>query len=485
MLKLYLTTNQKNKAIFLVASFLFFFFLMTAAPAQAATSTVRGVAWAGDSYREVYMNCLDAVVGSRLDQEGNLYNFPEPRGFHFFADPCQAGMQHAVYIDENGNFSGQAWNPTVNFISFSGTATPPDNYSSTNAHCPHTCNASNNCWACLNETDQKVYGWARIDVSGEWIKLDNDLEPTSVSLQGCDLSASTFPGHGIPVGDFVGYAVADAGNTNFTGTISFNCESEAGGSACEERNYKVYIGNLTLGALTAPNWSYTQACNNALGAALKWCKRSGIQTAYEVMVSTSNTPDPSSAVCWSRKKISDYAFQYTLPNADLDCAPLNYGTNYYWWVRAYDENDEPTEWYQYNSNSATDTDGNPDGNPLTFTTFKHNFPNPFITWEPLTPVVGTTTLFSAINSQYYTTAQPSLPQSCAGNNCNYLWSVSGGTYTISTTTAATTSIVFTNSIKGAFVELELRDSDNYMCKARTAPMEINYDLPLWREVKAK
>ena len=114
------------------------------------------------------------MVGSRLDQEGNLYNFPEPRGFHFFADPCHAGMQHAVYIDENGNFSGQAWNPTVNFISFSGTATPPDNYSSTNAHCPHTCNASNNCWACLNETDQKVYGWARIDVSGEWIKLDNE-----------------------------------------------------------------------------------------------------------------------------------------------------------------------------------------------------------------------------------------------------------------------------------------------------------------------
>lgn len=477
------TTDKNIKTIWAAAGFLIFTFIFIVPKAEATTSTVRGIGWLGDTYRQIYFNCLDDVSGDRLDYPGNLYNFPEPRGFHFFVNPCQTGMQHAVYIDANGNFSGQAWNPTLGFISFSGSQTPPDSYSSTNINCQKICNGGNSCWACYNETDQKVYGWARIDSSGEWIRLDSGLEPASTSLQSCDLSASVFPGHGIEAGDFVGYGAAYSGNTNFKDTLSFNCESEAGGSACADRNYKVYVSNLTLGRLSAPNWTYTQACNNALGATLRWCKRSGTQTAYEIIVNTTNTPNPATAVCWSGKKYSDYATQYNFPNTD--CASLSYNTNYYWWVRAYDENDVATDWYQYNTNSVADTDGNPDGNALTFTTFKHNFPSPYFSWDPRTPVVGTSTLFSALASKYYTTAQPSLPQSCAGSNCRYLWSVNSGTYEISAPTAATTTITFTNSVRGAIVGLELRDSDNYMCSSSTAPMEINYDLPLWREVKAK
>lgn len=478
-----LTINKKFKAIFLAAGFLFLLFVAAIPKAEATTSTVRGIGWLGDTYQVVYFNCMDDVAGDRLDYTGNLYNFPEPRGFHFFINPCQAGMKHGVYIDTQGNFSGQAWNPTLGFISFSGTQTPPDGYGSTSSNCPNTCNASNGCWACYKESDQRVYGWARIDSSGEWLRLDSGMSPAPVSLQSCDLANSVFPGHGVQSGEFVGYAAAYSGNTNFTGSLSFNCESEAGGSACGTRNYKVYISNLTLGRLSAPNWTYAQACNNALGATLRWCKRSGTQTAYEIMVNTSNTPNPATAVCWSGKKYSDYATQYNFPNSD--CASLSYNTNYYWWVRAYDENDVPTDWYQYYGNSISDTDGNPDNNALTFTTFKHKFPSPYFSWSPYEPLVGTSTLFTSAGSQYYTTAQPTLAQSCAGSNCRYAWSVSNATYTVSSSTAATTTIIFTNSVKGAVVNLGIRDVDNYMCSSSTAPMEINYDLPLWLEVKAK
>lgn len=480
----YITTNKKINAIITTAGFLFLAFIAAVPRAEATTSTVRGVGWMGDTYQDVYFNCSDDIAGDRLDSTGNLYNLPAPRGFHFYVNPCQAGMQHAVYIDANGNFSGQAWNPTLGFISFAATSSavrPPSE--APLANCPSTCNSTNKCWSCYKESDQKVYGWARIDTSGEWIRLDSGLSPAPVSLQSCDLSASVFPGHGIQSGDFVGYAAGYSGNVNFTGTLSFNCESELGGSACATRNYKVYVSNLTLGKLTAPNWTYSQACSNALGATLRWCKKSGTQTAYEVMVNTSNTPNPATAVCWSGKKYSDFATQYNFPSSD--CPSLVYGTNYFWWVRAYDENDVATDWYQYNTNSISDTDGNPDGNPLTFTTFKHNFPSPYFSWDPYDPLVGSTTLFTAVASRYYTTAQPTLAQSCAGSNCSYSWSVSNATYTISSSTTATTSIIFTNSVKGAVVNLALSDIDNYMCSSSTVPMEINYDLPLWREVKAK
>lgn len=487
-------TNKKINTLLMTVGFLFFIFIAAVPKAEAATSTVRGFGWLGDIYQNVYFNCLDDVAGDRLDREGNFNGFLDPPGFRFYVNPCQAGMQHAVEISDNGNFSGQAWNPTLGFISFSGTQAPPDGYGSTSSNCPTKCNASNYCWACYKESDQRVYGWARIDKSGEWLRLDSGLEPAPVSLQSCDLTNFVFPGHDIPSGEFVGYAASDPGNVDFTGTLSFNCESELGGSACATNNYKVYISNLTLGKLTAPNWSYEQACSNALGATLRWCKKSGTQTAYEVMVSTSPTPDPDMAVCRSGIKNSDYAMlQYNFPSSDCPGA-LEYGKNYYWWVRAYDENNVATDWYQYNTNSATSSDGNPDGisgpdfredNALTFTTFKHKFPSPYFSWSPYEPTVGTSTFFTAVASKYYLTGNPTLAQSCDGSNCFYSWDVSNVTHTISSSTTATTTIVFTNSVKGAIINLELRDADSYMCSSSTAPMEINYALPLWREVKAK
>jgi len=144
--------------------------LLSLKPAGAtATSTVRGSAWWGDTYQYVYFNCHDDIIGDLLDQAGNLYYPPMPFGFHFYSSPC-LNLVHGVYLDANNNFSGSAWNEVKGLITYDATTTPPDAYAF-NTHCLHTCNLSNSCLACYNESDQKVYGWARVLSDGT---LDQD-----------------------------------------------------------------------------------------------------------------------------------------------------------------------------------------------------------------------------------------------------------------------------------------------------------------------
>ncbi len=469
------TNNQKKTAVFIAGIFLFFLFISLPAPARAATSTLRGWAWWGDTLKEVYFNCLDDVIGDRLDVENNLYGPPPPFGFHFYSAPCRY-TNHKVEIDSQGNFSGKAWNPTKGFISFSGTTTPPDGYDSTKLNCPN-CNGSNQCWACYNDTSQKVYGWARVDNDGTWLKLDSALaSPTMpVKIQGC--YSSVLPGYDVQPGDFVGYATSSLGN------LSFNCKSEITGDMCATRDYKIFISNLTVGSLSAPNWSYAEACNStALGATLRWCKKSGTQSAYEVIVSPTNST--TTPVCSSGKKDSIDGTQYNLPNLDSGCASLDYDEAYYWWVRLYDQYDQPTEWYQYNTNSSSSTDGNRDDNPQTFQTYKHEFPSPYFTWSPYEILVGTSTLFSATSSQYSTHGLDDYV-ACSGANCTYLWTVLNdpGSTISPDNKGATTSIVFSLATSTT-INLVVTDSLNYYCSTSTA-IRINYDLPIWREIKAK
>jgi len=465
-----LKTKWSLSAVLLIGVFLFVNAVM------AATSTVRGSAWWGDTYRYVYFNCLDDIIGDQLDVSENLYALPAPRGFHFYSSPC-SHLVHGVYINEESNFTGEAWNPTKGLISFDADTTPPEDGYGFNSHCPNTCNLSNSCWACYVEDDQKIYGWARVVSDGTWIRFDNDTSSPAM-IQSWDLTDSVLPGHDIEAGDFVGYA------TSTLGDLSFNCESEGGGAGnCVSRDYKVYISNLQVGSLDAPNWTYTQACSgSARSAVLRWYKKSGQQTGYEVVVNDTETLSTSTAVCWSGKKTSSIATQYILPNADPNCSNLSYDTNYYWWIRLYDENDQPTEWYQYDHNDVTDTDSDVDSNSKTFTTFKHEFPNPFFEWDPYEVLVGTSTLFTS-NSEYYTSGSPDNPQSCSTSTCSLLWSTTDTGAVMSTTTEATTSIIFLQATNTT-ITLQVTDPDSYTCSTSTQ-LRINYGLPIWREIRAE
>ena len=482
---------EKNRLISsnlrpLIIAILFIASFFASQSAQAATSTVRGAAWWGDQYKYVYFDCLDDVTGDRLDVTGNLTT---PPGFRFYSVPC-TNIVHHVSIGSNSNFFGDAWNYSLGLISFDGSGVPPDNGASVNSHCPSTCNPSNSCWSCYNPTDQKVYGWARVDGTGDWLRLDS-ATTTPVMNQNWDyLANSVLPGHGILPGDFVG----DASSSNI-GWLSFNCESELGGAGnCAARPYKVYISNLQIGHLSAPNWNYSEACSEgALGAVLKWHLRSGTQAGYEVVVND----DPYFAtstgeyICWSGVKTPSVASQYIIPNTDFNCQNLDYNKNYYWWVRLYYlENEEykPTAWYQFGTVDDHDgledeqTDDDPDSNIQTFTTYRHEFPTPFFTWSPYDVLVGTSTDFVS-DSQFYSTGSPTLPQSCYGVNCRYLWTTTDAEAVISNQTGATTSITFFHAT-GTTITLRLTDIDNYVCSMFTT-LRTNYGLPIWREVKAE
>lgn len=492
-----------------IAGFLSFLFL--AAPdVQAATSTIRGKAWWGDENKFIYFDCLDDQFGYELtvdnftslfglhnvlDEANNLYALPEPRAFHFYdpggwvfgSTPC-TDLVHHVSLDSNGLLSGQAWNYYRGLITFDATTTPPDSYAF-NTNCSGTCNLSTSCLACYNSTDQKVYGWGRVIGDGTWIRLDNTTS-SPVKLQGWDyLNNPVLPGREVLPGDFVGYA------TSSYSDISFNCKSENNGTGDCAFDYKVYVSNVQVGHMSAPNWAYSQACSDgALKAVLKWYTVSGTQAGYEVVVSTasSSAVSTSTAVCWSGVKLPSVASQYIVPNLDPNCTtPLNYDTDYYWWVRLYYlDNSEykTTQWYQFGANdghngsSDEHTNVLPDADQYTFRTYKHELPSLFFTWDPYDPLVGTTTRFSS-TAQYYTTANPTLPQSCSSPSCQYLWTNTDFGSLISNPTGATTSMIFMHAT-GTTINLRVTDPEGYACSTSTT-LRINYGLPIWREVKAE
>ncbi|MFA5184046.1 MAG: hypothetical protein WC456_00805 [Patescibacteria group bacterium] len=448
-----------------------------------AVSYIHGAAWWGDETQYVYMDCLDDVTGDQLDAPGNL---TVPPGFRFYSVPC-TNLVHHVSIDDNGNFAGEAWNYSKGLITFAATSTPPDNYAF-NANCLNTCNLSNSCSACYNETTQRVYGWARVLGDGTWIKLDSAASATRTptAIQSWNLSNPVFPGHGIQPGDFVGSA------TTTSDALSFNCESEWNGTdfgTCATRNYKAYVSNLEIGHLSAPHWSYSDACDfGARKAVLKWLLSSGTQTAYRIIINTANST--SSPVFDSGKQVTADTRQLTCPSAlcvnalDSSLWTPAYGTNYYWWIQLWDEQDLPTTWYQFGvidghgGNLDEQTDGNPDGDNRTFTTYAHEFPNPFFTWEPAEVLVGTSTLFIS----NYASGDP-LPRSCYGD-CTYLWTTSDIKNIISDPFGATTSINFFRRSTNTVVTLRVTDANNYYC-TKSSTLTINYGLPIWREVKAE
>lgn len=485
------TQSILTTLIFGVSFALGSFIFSSAGSVLAAAYPVRGSAWWGNDYKYLYFDCMDDLIGNRLDETDNLNTLPEPRGFHFYSPPC-TDIIHHVLLDDNGNLSGQAWNRFEGFVTFDATTTPPDGYGF-NSVCPATCNLSNNCLACYNEDTQKLYGWARVESDGTWIRLDS-ATTTPVALQSWDYQYdSVFPGHGVLPGDFVGYASSDLGY------LSFNCESEEGGSACATRDYKTYIGALRVGHLSAPNWSASEACaDTALKAVLRWYVKSGSQAGYEIVVNTADHFDTGSGdyVCWSGVKTPAVATQYIIPNTDVNCQNLNYGQNYYWWIRLYEADGSggytPTAWYQYGLADGHDgledeaTSGDSDGNIKTFTTYTHEFPTPYFSWTPTDVIVGTTTNFTALDpitpSRYYTAASPNVALDC-GSNCSYLWTSSDLDAEISNTSNSTTTMIFHHAT-GTSVTLQITDPDSYTCSSST-PLRINYELPIWREIKAQ
>lgn len=484
-----------------------------------ADSVLSGSAWWGEDLEYIYFNCNDYETGSRLDSEGNFQDPPEPAGFKFLIGGCV--IDHQVQIDNNGNFYGSAWNHKKGMINFGGTSTPVivPNYSF-NTNCPGTCNASNNCSACYNSETQRIYGYAQVaGPSKELIELGSNLGPSAspkennLQLKSWDMIKSTDPFYnGVNPGDFIGHASSTVNASR--SPLSFNCLSEYGNNSsnsCSERDYKVFLGNPAIGQLSAPNWYYNDACspNKARGAILRWNLKSGSHSGYEVAVTRTDVLATSSAdtVCYSGK-VWNSANQYSIPNSsDEICksySNLDYNYSYYWFIRLWylDEGiQKPTEWYQfgvndghegekYDINNGPPNTYKPADDRKTFTTYKHEFPLPYFTWDPPEVVVGaTTTIFTALNpinrSKYYNTASPNVAINCTeSGDCSYSWYTNAPHSEIENPEAANTVIIF-NEPGNASVSLTVTDQSGYYCTKSNLITEINYALPVWREIKAE
>lgn len=418
---------------------------------------VRGRAY-NPLYGLISFNCLDDDFAGR---------FPFVFTFRFNVPPCTLS-QHGVNLHPNNTFSGLAWNPVLGFIDFASSSTPPDNYAF-NSHCPSPCNSGNGCIACYNETDQRLYGWAKVVSDGRWIELNSTISPPTA------MSNYLSPEPGI----FSGYA-----SSSF-GAISFNCSND---SSCGTEDYKVWLWKLELRQMSAPNWSFGEACGGvARKAVFKWQRKSGRQTAYEVLINTVN----STSTAFSSGKLPGSATQLVCPGPLCSFTP-GYNTSYYWWVRLWDQHDDPTGYLQFDTttvgvltdNSAWNTYRNPINPNLTFTTYRHEFPTPYFTWSPFEILVGTSTQFVS-NSAYSNDALPGLGAvPCSGPNCQYQWTASDPEAQISASTSATTTIVFAN-IRPQTVTLKVTDPDQYTCSTSSPFLTINFQLPIWKEVKAE
>jgi hypothetical protein len=240
--------------------------------------------------------------------------------------------------------------------------------------------------------------------------------------------------------------------------------------------------------MSAPNWSYSEACSGgARKAVFKWVKRAGIQTAYRVITNTVNS---TSTPLYDSGKIVGNATQYICPGPLCTFVP-SYNTPYYWWLMLWDENDSPQPFIQFDTrdghvitdNALANTAANPDDPYYTFTPYKHEFPDTLFDWDPHDILIGSSTDFIS-NASYYMTASPnSNPQSCAPGLCQYLWSCSAYAEISSPTNSTTTATFYDLAPK--YMTLTVTDPDNYVCSTSSPMLNINFDLPIWKEVKAE
>lgn len=420
---------------------------------SAVTDNVRGFAHSSESQSWISFNCAsDPSIGGQ-----NIFTFnfitstavAEPT-MHFSFPNCTEN-DYGVNIDNNtGEISGKALSDHYGWIDFNHTSNPFE---------PK---------AFYNSSTKEITGTAFVESLGN---------PTGkVNFQDIVVDADGF-WHGHMTNE-------DMGN------IKLNCEDSTPTSThpdCVESFFKVkYIMPLRLETLSAPNWSIEQVCSSFANKAIfRWETSGDPQSAYQLIIDTDSIRDDDTPYFDSGKTTSP-AQQFICP--DGGACTLDYNTSYYFWLRLWNSVDEPIDWVQFNTNesghSLTDNieynnTNSPNPN-LTFTTYRHDFPEPSFVWTPSEVIIGEEVYFEG-EAQYYTDAFPdSNPETCTTNTCDFYWSTTVAS-NISNATNSTTTIIFTQSTNGSVI-LNVTAPDGYNCN-NIEPIAIDYETPIWKEVK--
>ncbi|MCD4694112.1 hypothetical protein K8R62_02015, partial [bacterium] len=401
---------------------------------------------------------------------------------------CTPTSTFGVNIDRyTMNFSGFAYTDD-GWISFESSSTPPDNYDF-NVDCldDYTCDGSSvpPCTACYNPQDGNVYGWALLN--DNWIKLrggvtggDADvlLNRDNGEFEGLARSTSS------PSIDYLYF-------NNLTEGVARNDP--------EGFLYKVILVNQsppTITSLVTRIASSSDLCEDildALNVNLEWeisdsdpLERS---IAYEadvsdttpvIIVSISGTTSPSAAIMGGSVALSG--------------SQLDYDSDYSWRVRAADSFGLWSAWVDFdyslpnhdilNYGLITDSDGN----PQTFTTYLHEFPEPYFRWIPEEINQNTPIVFTATSSIIWSVFNPAPPSPSPFSTSSYqslLWNTNDSSRVdIYSTTTPTTTIKFKfTSSTPVNVILSITDLDGYSCST-SSDFNINV-LPDWIEVKTR
>lgn len=424
--------------------------------------------------------------------------------------PACSGTSYGVNVDAaTGNFSGYAWSSGVGWINFAPAAD-----FATYPGCGYP-NAPCNSAKYNSGAGGEVVGWAKIPAMGDdgWLKLSGNKQDGQPWLPGVSIDPAT--------GNFSGWAW-NANNTGSgIGWISFTCDHSSDGTlppyninSCGTSNYKV-AGNInrppTIANMTAPNWKYTQASANALHANLQFdfidSDAGSFGSAYQLVVTKAdNTPVLDTGKCTGFGVPSancKFDNSICLKNGAVGCinagdcvcqypleAELNWNTGYKWSVKVWDNYDVASALTAYATNPDTD---NNDGVIPTFTTYLHKFPLPSATFTPTSPSKGEEVKFIATSSQRFFSAppvnNPILPVPCTSATCDWAWTIPGNA-TIDDAATSTPIIVFGN---GGANSVTLRVTDKTDTGAPPyatpyyseiiIPVNVNVNLPKWKEVK--
>ena len=363
-------------------------------------------------------------------------------------------VDYGVNVDPvTGNFSGYAWSENVGWISFnrSDAGDPPaDPYQ----------DPAETIIANYSSITGKISGWAKILSLGDdgWINFN---QPNAAGLPlgfpaplpmdfggisfGVSIASST--------NEFTGWAWNGNDDGSGIGWISFNC-ADTGAGGCAGHDYKV-ISSLNAPPrainVTAPNWTYEQACSlYARQAFLRWefsdTDAGSSQSAYQIIIDDDN--DPSDPLV-DTGKTSGAASQYSAGSDVLD-----YDKTYYWWVKVWD-----------NLNASSDLAAG-----QSFTTYKHEFPDQDFSWTPTNMSKDEKVKFTSSATVYGGTTISGL-----------LWTAPDSLID----DAATSTPTMTFGDSGVHpVTLKITDSDGYYCRLMKI-INVNVNLPGWKEVKPK
>lgn len=449
-------------------------------------------------------------ANTQASSQDNIFGWAWSENFGWVSFNCTnyftcGTSDYGVNVNRvSGHFEGYAWSDNLGWISFEENDSPPDN-SSFSSNCIQACSPTENCTACYSYSTDNIYGWAKIISMGDdgWIKFNHGGGTGEGDLRANDAT-----------GDFFGYgwngnttdADADTIETGM-GWLSFNC---ANNNVCDTSRYLVngdFVNNVPeVENMSAPNWSNSRTEGCFFGsryAFLQWDfadrDAGACQLAYRIIVDDDNsrvddTPlldtgkcegsyDADNGVC-SSSFSSDSLCQSSVTANRYNLREglahnndsLEYNKAYYWWIKVWDERGLESEWFQYGTTPDTHND---DGNSLTFTTYKHKFPNVSFSWFPIEPSIGEDVDFTD-TTLVYSDASPDVGAVCAGpTDCGWSWTFEQADIDASSGQNPE-GVEF---LQGGSMEVELTvtDSDNYSCTNSANIENVSVCLPLWQE----